>query len=187
LFGIGGTELAIILLFAFLVFGPDKMPEIARTLGQFLRQFQNAQEQMNKVIKEEVMDPLKDLEPLVNPFATILNDSSGAADSNKPTDSADEQTEAAADGNLTSEDTATSSEKPSSAELETAIQAEAKQRRIVAASSAAAPSGNQERESFAARKARLEAEYAASLKTTGFAQPDDDSTKPESTEQSRGG
>jgi colicin import membrane protein len=74
LFGLGGTELAIILLFGFLIFGPDKLPEIARTAGRVIRQFRTAQEQMNKVIKEEVYDPIKDLEPLVNPFAGILDE-----------------------------------------------------------------------------------------------------------------
>ena len=39
MFGIGGTELIIILIFAFLVFGPDKMPALAKPIGGFLRKF----------------------------------------------------------------------------------------------------------------------------------------------------
>ena len=69
MFGLSGLEIAVIVLFGFLIFGPDKLPEIARTVGRALRQFRSAQEQMNEVIKAEVYDPLKDLEPLANPFA----------------------------------------------------------------------------------------------------------------------
>jgi len=72
-FGIGGTELVLILLFAFIIFGPDKLPGMGRTIGRALRQFRNAQDEMNKVIKTEVYDPLNDTDPLKNPF-----DSGGA-------------------------------------------------------------------------------------------------------------
>jgi colicin import membrane protein len=81
LFGLGGFEITIIVLFAFLIFGPDRLPQIARTIGRVIRQFRSAQEQMNKVIKAEVYDPLKDLEPLANPFAGFsLEDSKDGAD-----------------------------------------------------------------------------------------------------------
>lgn len=60
MFGIGGFELFIILLFGFLVFGPDKLPEIAKTVGAALRKFQDAQKEMESVIKDEVLvDPDK--------------------------------------------------------------------------------------------------------------------------------
>lgn len=57
MFGIGGFELFIILLFGFLIFGPDKLPEIARTVGAAIGKFRKAQEEMNQVIKGEVLDP----------------------------------------------------------------------------------------------------------------------------------
>ena len=34
MFGIGGFELFLILLFGFLIFGPDKLPAMAKTLGR---------------------------------------------------------------------------------------------------------------------------------------------------------
>lgn len=68
MFGIGGTELFIILLFGFLIFGPDKLPGMGRTIGRVIRQFRNAQDEMNKVIKTEVYDPVMDNDPLKNPF-----------------------------------------------------------------------------------------------------------------------
>ena len=57
MFGIGGFELFIILLFAFLIFGPDKLPEMAKTLGAALNKFKQAQEEMKAVINDEVLDP----------------------------------------------------------------------------------------------------------------------------------
>ena len=57
MFGIGETELVIILLFAFMIFGPDKLPGIGRTVGRALRQFRDAQEGFTKVVQTEIVDP----------------------------------------------------------------------------------------------------------------------------------
>ncbi|MEG2557800.1 MAG: twin-arginine translocase TatA/TatE family subunit, partial [Raoultibacter sp.] len=70
MFGIGGFELVLILLFGFLIFGPDKLPAIAKTVGQAIAKFKNAQEEMNKVIKTEVYDPTSD-EPFKNPLEAL--------------------------------------------------------------------------------------------------------------------
>ncbi|MEF2672829.1 twin-arginine translocase TatA/TatE family subunit, partial [Adlercreutzia sp.] len=42
MFGIGGFELFLILLFGFLIFGPDKLPAMAKTLGKAIAKFRNA-------------------------------------------------------------------------------------------------------------------------------------------------
>ncbi|MFC2705033.1 MAG: twin-arginine translocase TatA/TatE family subunit [Olsenella profusa] len=60
MFGIGETEFAIIVLFAFLIFGPDKLPGMGRTIGRALRQFRDAQEGFSEVVQNQVMDPLND-------------------------------------------------------------------------------------------------------------------------------
>ena len=70
MFGIGGFELFLILLFGFLIFGPDKLPAMAKTLGKAIAQFKDAQEEMNKVIKTEVYDPNSD-EPFKNPLDAL--------------------------------------------------------------------------------------------------------------------
>lgn len=57
MFGIGETELVLILLFAFMIFGPDKLPGMGKTLGRALRQFRNAQEGFTKVVQTEIVDP----------------------------------------------------------------------------------------------------------------------------------
>lgn len=54
MFGISGTELFIIVVFVLLVFGPDKLPQFGRTIGQMMREFKRAQESMEAVIRAEV-------------------------------------------------------------------------------------------------------------------------------------
>ena len=53
--GIGGVELFLILLFGFLIFGPDKLPAMAKTLGKAIAKFRNAQEEMSGVLKGEMV------------------------------------------------------------------------------------------------------------------------------------
>ena len=57
MFGIGEGELIIIALFAFMIFGPDKLPGMGRTLGRALRQFRNAQEGFTEVVQTNIVDP----------------------------------------------------------------------------------------------------------------------------------
>jgi TatA/E family protein of Tat protein translocase len=168
-FGIGGTEIAIILLFGFLIFGPDKMPQIARTIGRAIRQFRTAQEQMNKVIKAEVYDPLKDLEPLANPFAGLsLDDSKKAASTKKPTTkkpaAAKETPADKSEDAIGDESTKTPVEKPkvSKDALQSALVADAQKAReeAVKATTQKTAAVSATQESFAQRRARLEKEHA---------------------------
>lgn len=55
MFGIGGFELFLILLFGFLIFGPDKLPAMAKTIGKAIAKFRNAQEEMSGVLKGEMV------------------------------------------------------------------------------------------------------------------------------------
>lgn len=57
MFGIGETELVIIVVFAFLLFGPDKLPGMGRTLGRVLRQFREASDGFSEVVQTNIMDP----------------------------------------------------------------------------------------------------------------------------------
>jgi TatA/E family protein of Tat protein translocase len=57
-FGIGDTEFILIIIFAFLLFGPDKLPGMGRTIGRGLRQFREAQDSVTKVVQSEVIDPI---------------------------------------------------------------------------------------------------------------------------------
>jgi sec-independent protein translocase protein TatA len=41
-FGIGATEIAILLIVALLVFGPKRLPEMGRSLGRGMREFKDS-------------------------------------------------------------------------------------------------------------------------------------------------
>ena len=58
MFGIGEAEFAIIVIFGFMLFGPDKLPGMGRTIGRALKQFRTAQEDLTKVVQTEMIDPM---------------------------------------------------------------------------------------------------------------------------------
>lgn len=70
MFGISGFELVVIFLFGFLIFGPDKLPAAAKVLGQAIKKFRDAQDEMNKVIKTEVYDSTSE-DPFKNPLEAL--------------------------------------------------------------------------------------------------------------------
>lgn len=54
MFGISGLELIIICVFVLVIFGPDKLPELGRTIGRAMATFKRAQQDMEHVIRAEV-------------------------------------------------------------------------------------------------------------------------------------
>jgi sec-independent protein translocase protein TatA len=52
MFGIGGGELIFIIFIALMLFGSDKIPEIARTMGKIMAQLKNATNDINNSVKE---------------------------------------------------------------------------------------------------------------------------------------
>jgi sec-independent protein translocase protein TatB len=56
----GGQELLVIVLVALLVFGPDRLPEIARTVGRFVARFRSEAQRNVDELKRAV--DLEDLE-----------------------------------------------------------------------------------------------------------------------------
>jgi len=48
MFGIGGQELIIILIIALILLGPKKLPDIAKSMGRALGEFQRASDDLKK-------------------------------------------------------------------------------------------------------------------------------------------
>ena len=65
MFNIGFPELLIIVAIALIVFGPNKLPELARAFGKAMREFKKATEE----VKESFEAETKDLDELKSTFA----------------------------------------------------------------------------------------------------------------------
>ena len=77
--GIGEGELAIIVVFGFLLFGPDKLPQMGRTIGRAIRQFRETQEKMTAVVQSEIIDPVSEAASApVKPKKAAVDDDSDA-------------------------------------------------------------------------------------------------------------
>lgn len=63
MFGLGPTELAVILVLALLVMGPKRIPELATNLGKAIRGFRRATRELREQIDidDEVRRPFEDL------------------------------------------------------------------------------------------------------------------------------
>ena len=145
MFGISGFELVVILLFGFLIFGPDKLPAIAKTIGKGIAKFRAAQQDMNEVLKEsDAFDPNSD-EPFKDPTETI----------DKLASTAEKHMRSAA-----SDATAAVKNKTHDSGAKPAVPAPSVN---VASDAAASASTGAKNESFTERKARYERERAARL------------------------
>jgi len=90
---LGWPEILVILVVALVIFGPRKLPELGKTLGQSLAQFRKASEDFKRTWEDEVElekrrldvskpapEPKRDFEtaPISEPVATTSPWSSGA-------------------------------------------------------------------------------------------------------------
>jgi TatA/E family protein of Tat protein translocase len=57
MFGLGFTEILVILVVALLVFGPDRLPELARNLGKGLAEFRRASSDLRRSVMEAAEEP----------------------------------------------------------------------------------------------------------------------------------
>ena len=136
MFGIGGFELVIILIFAFLIFGPDKLPEIGRTIGRAIAKFREAQQDMNEALDgEKLFDPNNPDEPFKDPMVAL----------DKLAQHQEEKRKTKESGSATASASKASAAKPGGAE---------------AADKSEEPTAPR-KESFTERKARYERERAA--------------------------
>jgi sec-independent protein translocase protein TatB len=93
------TKLIIIAVVAFLFFGPDKLPQIARTVGRFMREFKKVQEEMETTIRSEMYKADLAGAQAADPNPTVAAASVMAADGTPPSnggwdhESADEEDE----------------------------------------------------------------------------------------------
>ena len=137
----------IILLFGFLIFGPEKLPAIAKTVGKGIAKFRAAQQDMSEVLKEsDAFDPNSD-EPFKDPTETI----------DKLASTAEKHMRSAVSDTTTAVKNKTHDNAAKPAVSAPSVSSAPKQ------TSSAVSGNNVKSESFTERKARYERERAAKM------------------------
>jgi TatA/E family protein of Tat protein translocase len=79
-FSLGGTEILLIAGIALLLFGPDKIPQMARTVGRFMREFNKYKDIMESTVRAEIYkeDWTKDAEPDTKTASERISQAAGA-------------------------------------------------------------------------------------------------------------
>jgi sec-independent protein translocase protein TatB len=80
-FSLGGSEILLIAVLALLLFGPDKIPQMARTVGRFMREFNKYKDIMESTVRAEIYkeDWTKDAgKPDPKPASERISQAAGA-------------------------------------------------------------------------------------------------------------
>jgi sec-independent protein translocase protein TatA len=73
MFGIGGGELVFIIIIALMLFGADKIPDIARTMAKAMAQLKNATNEIKSEITKSAEANDIDLKSLTSGFNSEVN------------------------------------------------------------------------------------------------------------------
>lgn len=74
MFGIGGSEIFLIIAVFLMLFGADKVPELARTLGKGMAQIKNATNDIKSEIQKTATDTGFDKESLTGGLTKEIDD-----------------------------------------------------------------------------------------------------------------
>ena len=89
MFGVGSSELVIILIIALLILGPKEIPKVARTIGKGMRELQRAKDELKKNIEFEdnpVSEIRSDITDMINETRDDIQNEFKSAVSEKESD-----------------------------------------------------------------------------------------------------
>lgn len=95
MFGIGGGELIFIIFIALMLFGSEKIPDIARTMGKAMAQLKSATNEIKSEIQKGV--EANGLDKSINELTSSFNDEVEKVKSNLDTNVLPEVTKATED------------------------------------------------------------------------------------------
>ncbi len=87
--GIGGPELMLIMFIILLLFGANKLPELARGLGKSVKEFKKAASGVENEVRRAMEEPPTPPTPAPKPIATIQQTSTPVEKPTPPPPSAD--------------------------------------------------------------------------------------------------
>jgi TatA/E family protein of Tat protein translocase len=74
---IGNTEILVILIFALLLFGPQKLPELARSIGKAVAEYKRAAREIEEEVTRELGDARREIREMqddLNELRAIARD-----------------------------------------------------------------------------------------------------------------
>ena len=74
MFGLGIGEILIILVIAFLLFGPKQLPEVARQVGKAVKGFKETAEDLRKSVEPEINMIQQEVKMVEQDFQASLKD-----------------------------------------------------------------------------------------------------------------
>ncbi len=89
MFGIGMPELVIVLLVAFLLFGPQKLPELGRSIGKAVKGFRNVTDDVRQSIEPDLNAVQHELTSVQENLASSASEVENSLSGN-PTDASPE-------------------------------------------------------------------------------------------------